>query len=56
MFRARCGRCLKDVEETLELVIDRTVYAPDRMPSPEDGDDQEYMERLSDGRGGTAAQ
>lgn len=42
-FCARCGRCLKDVEETLELVIDRTVYAPDRMPSPEDGDDQEYM-------------
>ena len=24
-------------------MIDRTVYAPDRMPSPEDGDDQEYM-------------
>ena len=32
-FCARCGRCLKDVEETLELAIDRTVYAPDRMPS-----------------------
>ena len=24
VFRARCGRCLKDVEETLELVMHRT--------------------------------
>ena len=42
-FRVRCSRCLKDMEETLELEIDRTVFAPDRIPSPADGDDQEYM-------------
>ena len=42
-FLVCCSRCLKEVDMTLELVIDRTVYAPDRMPSPADGDDQEYM-------------
>lgn len=42
-FSARCGRCLKDVEETLAVSIDRTVFSPDRIPSPADGDDQEYM-------------
>lgn len=42
-FSAHCSRCLREVETTLDLVIDRMVYAPDRIPSPEDGDDQEYM-------------
>lgn len=42
-FSARCSRCLREVNTTLEPAIDRTVYAPGRMPSPEDGDDQEYM-------------
>ena len=42
-FRMRCSRCLKDVEKTLQLQFDRTVFSPDRVPSSEESDDQEYM-------------
>ncbi len=42
-FLMPCGRCLKDVEKTLELSFDRTVFSPDRSISPDDSDDQEYM-------------
>ena len=42
-FSMPCGRCLKDVEKTLELSFDRTVFSPDRSISPDDSDDQEYM-------------
>ncbi len=43
-FLMRCSRCLKDVEKTLELQFDRTVYSPDRVASPEEKDDQWYMD------------
>lgn len=43
-FRMRCCRCLKDVEKTLALQFDRTVFAPDRMTTPEENDDQGYMD------------
>ncbi len=42
-FLARCSRCLKEVEETLEFQFDRTVFAPDSMASAEESDDQGYM-------------
>ena len=42
-FLVRCSRCLKEVEETLEFQFDRTVFAPDRMASAEESDDQGYM-------------
>ena len=42
-FLMRCSRCLKDVEKTLELEFDRTVFSPDRIASTEESDDQEYM-------------
>ena len=43
-FSMRCSRCLKDMEKTLKFQFDRTVFSPDRMASPEENDDQGYMD------------
>lgn len=37
----RCDRCLRPVEETLDLSFDREVFAPDISGVPQD--DQEFM-------------
>ncbi len=40
-----CDRCLKPVDETLDLVFDREVYAPDVLAAVPDGQaDQEFMD------------
>lgn len=44
VFAARCDRCLKPVEEKLELDFNREVFAPDRIgDSSEVRDDQRFM-------------
>ncbi len=42
-FLMHCSRCLKDVERTLNISVDRTVLSPDMITSPEQSDDQEYV-------------
>lgn len=42
-FLMHCSRCLKDVERTLNISVDRTVLSPDMITSPEQCDDQEYV-------------
>ena len=44
-FAMSCDRCLKPVDKTIELVIDREVFAPDITDTVSDGsDDQEFMD------------
>ena len=40
-----CDRCLKPVDETIELAIDREVYAPDRIADvPDEIVDQDFID------------
>lgn len=44
-FAMNCDRCLKSVEEKLELAFSREVFAPDRIDeTSEENDDQRFMD------------
>jgi uncharacterized protein len=43
-FAMKCDRCLKPVEEKLNLSFSREVFAPDAVSETSDADDQQFMD------------
>lgn len=45
VFQAKCDRCLKPVDEKLEISFERVVYAPERIADiPDEQEDECFMD------------